>query len=722
MNSVLLAIALLSPTLAESTAAHSCASRFEAAPTPMDTAKVDTGVTLHGVTVTGNKKRDAQMQSSVNTVVVDRNYLATNFAGSLMQSLEGVPGVKARSIGSGQSKPTIRGLGFNRMVVAEDGIKHEGQQWGDDHGLEIDQFAIDRIEIVKGPGALTYGSDAIGGVVNIYSNYIPTRPFQGSASVFTRTNNESLGLSARLEGRSKRFYWRSHLTAIDYADYRVPTDSIEYYSYRIGLHKQRLRNTAGKELNGSLTLGYIGDYFRSTLKVTNTYSKSGFFANAHGLEVRLSDIDYDRSRRDIDLPYQSVNHLKVMSNNVYYWGDIVLKGNLAFQNNRRREYAEPTSHGYMPNPGRTLERQFDKNTYTAQLEMAMPLGQRHSFKAGASAEYQHNRRKGWGFILPDFETLALGAYAYDRYSISRDLVVNAGVRYDHGRTKIHSYNDWYKTPVSATDSVFKERSGRAGRTFSSLTWSAGINYALGHWVFKANVGKSFRMPIPKELGADGVNYHIFRYEKGNAALSPEESYQVDAGIGWSNDVLSVQVDPYLNYFPNYIYMNPTPNYYEGLQLYQYMQSRVLRYGVELQANWKILPSLEAEFKGEYLYAEQLSGAKKGYTLPFSTPPSMDFGLKYTFCLQPEHEGFVALNVHAVADQNEIVPPEKPTPGHYTLNMTAGKMFTFRDYTLRVSLNASNLLDRRYYDHTSYYRLMNIPEPGRNMALMVAVNF
>lgn len=687
-----------------------------------DSAVVDSALTLHGVTVMGNRKRDIQMKSSISTVVVDRDYLSTNFAGSLMQTLEGVPGVKAMSIGSGQSKPAIRGLGFNRMVVAEDGIKHEGQQWGNDHGLEIDQFAVDRVEIVKGPGALLYGSDAIGGVINIYGNHVPTQPLQGSASLFTRTNNESIGLSARLEGRQRRFYWHTHFTAIDYADYKVPTDSIEYYSYRIGLHKQRLRNTAGKELNGSVALGYVGNNLRSVFKVSNTYAKSGFFANAHGLEVRLSQIDYDHSRRDIDLPYQSVNHLKLMSHNTYYLGHAVLEGSLAFQNNRRKEYTEPVSHGYMPKPGGTLERQFDKNTYTAQLGIAAPLGDRHRLKAGAGAEYQHNRRSGWGFIIPDFETMSVGAYVYDRYTLTRDLIVNVGMRYDYSRTKIHAYYDWYKTPTEGLDSVYNERSARTNRTFGSLTWSAGVNYATGQWLLKANVGKSFRTPIPKELGADGVNYHIFRYEKGNANLDPEESYQVDASISWGNDVVNVQIDPYLNYFPNYIYMNPTPNYYEGLQLYQYTQSRVLRYGIEAQATWKVTASLEAEVKGEYLHARQKSGPKKGYSLPFSPPASADVALKYAFCRQPGHEGFVSVGIHVVADQTETVPPEKPTPGYYTLNMTAGKVFTIGKNTLKLSFNADNLLNRRYFDHTNYYRLMDIPEPGRNMALMATVNF
>ncbi|MCR5077155.1 MAG: TonB-dependent receptor [Prevotella sp.] len=683
----------------------------------------DSSIVMQDVTVLGNRQKDFQMKTSVNAVSIDKQFLQTNFSGSLMQTLSGIPGVKAMSIGSGQSKPTIRGLGFNRMVVTQDGIKHEGQQWGDDHGLEIDQFAVDHIEVVKGPAALLYGSDAIGGVINLYGNYIPTKKLQGSASLFSRTNNESLGLSARLEGTGEHLYWKANATLIDYADYKVPTDKIQYYSYDINLKDKRLRNTAGLERDGSVTLGYKGYNFHTELKLSDAYSKSGFFANAHGLEVRLSDIDYDHSRRDIDLPYQSVNHLKVMSHTVYQQGGLALEADFAYQNNHRKELSEPVSHGYMPTPPGSLEREFRKNTYTGNLQMRLALGSQHTLSAGASAEYQHNRRSGWGFIIPDFETMSFGAYAFDRYTLTKDLILNAGLRYDHVRTSIHSYHDWFKTPTSETDSVFKERSSDLRRSFNSLTWSAGINYATGNWLLKANIGKSFRVPIPKELGTDGVNYHIFRYEKGNPDLDPEESYQLDAGIHWGNGRFTVQLDPYLNYFPNYIYMNPTPNYYEGLQWYHYTQSRVIRYGFELQAEWQFLPFLSAGIKGEYLHAEQLSGEKKGFSLPFSTPWSADGTLRYIFCRhQPGNEGFIAINLHLTGRQDDIVPPESPTPGYCTLNLTAGKDFAFGDKRLRLSLNAENLLNRRYYDHTSFYRLIDVPEPGRNVALMIGFDF
>ncbi|MBR5257225.1 MAG: TonB-dependent receptor [Bacteroidales bacterium] len=678
----------------------------------------DTTEVLGPATIYGESRRQELMHLTLGSVEVGRNYIENNFSGTLAQSLSTIPGVQARAIGSGQSKPAIRGLGFNRIAVAVDGIKHEGQQWGDDHGLEIDQFAVDRVEVIKGPGALMYGSDAIGGVLGIYTNYLPTEPFEGRVNLFGRSNNLSAGLSARLQGRSGPFYWKLHLTGSDYADYKVPTDEIEYYSYRIPLKNGTLRNTAGQERDASLILGFVGPRFRNDFKVSETWSKSGFFANAHGLEVRLSDIDYDASRRDIDLPWQSVNHLTVHNHSHFHGNGFTLDGDLAWQMNHRQERSEPVSHGYMPIPPDDKERDFLKHTLTGKLGGKIVLSEQNLLQTGVDAEFQHNRRDGWGFIIPDFETLSGGVYVTDRHTVSESLNFNGGVRYDHAYTSIHGYTDWFPTPDEAGTPVYKQRSGDIQRDFDSFTWSLGAAWSPGRWVLKANVGKSFRVPIPKELGADGVNYHIFRYEKGSPDLQPEKSYQLDAGINWMGEKLSFRVDPYLNWFPNYIYLNPGSSYYEGLQMYTYTQAQVLRTGFEAQVTYQLFRFLELEAKGEYLWARQMSGAKKGYTLPFCPPWKAVFSARYSFL----EDGFVLFDVRVAGRQDQIVPPEKPTEGWYTLNLSAGKNYPLGPIVLKTGIQVENLLNRRYYDHTNYYRLIGVPEPGLNASLMLGVDF
>ena len=701
---------------------------------PMDTTRTEAhadsiarmireGVTLGEVVVEGsNGNKYRQMRSALNTINVTKRYLEANFGGSLMQTLERIPGVKAMNIGSGESKPVIRGLGFNRVVIAENGIKHEGQQWGDDHGLETDQYAVERTAVIKGPAALNYGSDAIGGVIDLRSDQVPEERLRGGANLFARSNNESIGTALRVTGREGRFWYKANATLISYADYRVPADSIPYYSYYIKLKDRRLRNTAGRELDGSLMLGYEGDRLKSYVRLAEVNRRSGFFANAHGLEVQMSDIDYDSARRDIDLPYHTVNHRSAMSHTEWQWSGGKVEGDLAYQHNRQREFAEPVSHGYMPVPPNTLERSFNKHTATANLHARMRFG-KHTVRAGMNAEYQHNRRGGWGFILPDFERFTLGGYLSDRFAPRDNLILSAGIRLDRGKVDIHGYRDWYKTPTASGDSVFTQRAADFGRLFRNFSWSIGINRLGNHFSLKANLGKSFRIPIAKELGMDGINYNIFRYEKGNADLKPEVSYQLDAGASYERGRVAFELTPYLNYFPNYIYLNPTADYREGLQLYYYTQSRVFRWGFEASLSYRLLPRLRLSAEGEYLHARQLSGEKKGYSLPFSTPWSARAELRYELPeRQPGDTGFAALEWVVVGSQREIVPPEEPTPGHQLLNAAIGKSFRLREQTLRLTLRGENLLNRRYFDHTSFYRLIGVPEPGRNFSLMLAWDF
>ncbi len=676
--------------------------------------------TLQPVTITAQKER-AESESQ-NSSEVTAEYIERHLAGSLAQSIEGVAGVKAVSIGTGLSRPTIRGLGFNRMVVSENGIKHESQQWGDDHGLEIDQFAVDKIEVLKGPAALLYGSDAVGGVLDITSNAIPGSPFEASVSTFGRSNNESYGFSTRIGGRKKGFFYRVGLTMSDFSDYRVPTDSIQYYSYWIHLKEGRLRNTAGNELDGRLMLGYTNNNnFRTDLTVSDVYCRSGFFANAHGMEVRLSDIDYDNSRRDVDLPYQWVNHLKVQSHTLWQVGTVGLTADVAWQHNLREELSEPVAHGYMPRPADSLERSFDKHTLSANLGLKVPLGERHTLHAGLQGEYQHNRRGGWGFIVPDFDVMTGGTYLTDQWDVSPSLTLNGGLRYDFGQLDIDAYNDWFTTPDASGNATYRQRSAELHRTFNNLCFSLGVNWHNEKWVLKANIGKAFRMPIAKELGADGINYHIFRYEQGNAELDPEKSYQLDLGLVrymLKGQRMLIEFDPYINYFPNYIYLNPTAEYEEGLQLYRYMQTKALRTGAELRVVYRASLHWEGEVRGALCHASQLSGEKRGYTLPFAVPASADVDLHYLF----GDDGLVCLNLHLVAPQNDIVPPEKPTSGYGTLNLSVGNKFNLRQGNLYINLQANNLLNTRYYDHTSYYRLIDVPEPGRNLSININFKF
>lgn len=695
---------------------------------------------LQEVVIEDNYAEERKKEETLNIEVVNDDYLKKNMGGSLMQSLERLPGVSTIEIGSGQSKPVIRGLSFNRVVVIENGIKHEAQQWGSDHGLEIDQYAVDNIEIIKGPASLMYGSDAIGGVVDMNDRKIPIKnTFGGTVDLTGKTNNDFLGTSINLYGRKKGFFAEFRATILDYGDYKVPTDSVDIYSYRAGLYKHHLRNTAGKEQDLHFSFGIIQPKYQSRFYISNIHSKSGFFANAHGLEPRSVDTDlHDKSSRDINDPYQTVNHFKITNATHIECRNGELELKLGYQHNFRQEWSQYVSHGYMPanfpdsiddfDPD--LEREFDKQVYTGNLKYTQQINSQTKIIGGINSEYQGNKINGRGFILPSFHQLNVGAYVIGKYTISDKQNLQAGIRYDYGQIKTEEYYDWFTSPVitdNDTTYEYLQRAENLNLHFSNISWSLGYNYYGEKWLYKVNIGKSFRMPIAKELGANGVNYHHFSYEVGDPDLSPEISYQLDAGIEYKDNDFAIGATPFLNYFSNYIYLNPTSKhdrlYGNGNQVYEYTQSQVLRFGGEVHAHYQLLRSLRLGILGEYVYSEQQSGEKKGYTLPFSPPASAILNATYR-----KQQLWIMQNIYCsvdyrlTAEQNNIVPPEVKTDGYQVINIGMGGNINVNNQSINISFQINNLLDTKYFNHTSFYRLINVPEAGRNFILNVTIPF
>ena len=693
---------------------------------------------LADVTIKDKHVENRRKAESLNIEIVNQDFIQRNLGGSLMKSLERLPGIKTIGIGSGQSKPLIRGLGFNRVVVVEKGIKHEGQQWGADHGLEIDQFATGEIELIKGSASFIYGSDAIGGVIDILPVAIPVpNSLGGSVDLIGKSNNNLYGTSTNFYGRNKKWFFNSRFTYQNYADYRVPATKVYVYDYEVNLNNNRLRNTAGRETGIHFNAGFVGDKSKSLFYLSNTYTKSGFFANAHGLEPRRVDEQlHDNSDRDILHPYQSVNHFKIINRSSFQLENHNIEVEIGYQKNFRQEFSHYVNHGFMPPiyPSSLLiqsdlEREFDKSVYSANLKDRVKINA-HELTLGINAESQHNNIDGWSFLVPAFNQNTIGAFAYDKFKISENLLLHGAIRYDRAQINMFEYKDWFPSQVNINGNFEQQNLQRAAnlnRTFNSLVWSAGLNYNLSNFSLKANVGKSFRMPIAKELGANGVNYHYFSYEKGNPNLSAEKSYQVDLTLGWSDAKWSVQLSPFYNYFPNYIYLNPTSghdySYGAGNQIFEYEESRVQRFGGEIQLKYEIFKNLSTHFLGEILQAKQLSGDKKGFTLPFSPPASALFNLTYSPKLDTKLSNtYFSVDYRITSRQENIVPPEKKTPGYQLVNIQIGTKISLFENPIQVSIQAQNLFDTKYLNHTSFYRLIELPEAGRNLIFSVKIPF
>lgn len=708
--------------------------------------KADTIIHLKEVVIVKGMPDEQQRTNPLSSTTVNRQRLLENQQGSLMKTLSQLPGLSTIDIGSGQSKPLIRGLGFNQVVVVENNIKHEAQQWGMDHGLEIDQYTVEQATVIKGPASLQYGSDAIGGVIDLKSGLMPQPYTQGGSIDLTgKSNNNLLGGSLWLYGRQQRLWGSLRVTLIDHGDDRVPTDSISIYSYKAALHDRRVRNTAGEAFNVQAVLGWVDRHYLGSLTLSNVHTKNGFFANAHGLEPRNVDTDlHDSSDRDILNPHQEVNHVKMLLSNTWLLGPHRLQADAGYQHNLRKEWSLYVSHGYMPalfpdsmtfDP--LLERGFDKTVWSAHIKANFRLSQPSNLVTGLASEHQSNRIEGRGFLIPAFNQSTLGGYALINHNVTKQLILQAGLRYDISHLKTKAYSDWFPTPLSNDETmnptegaiswIYLQRAASLNRRFNNLSWSAGLAYNQLPWSLKVNVGKSFRMPIVKELAANGVNYHRFSYEVGDPSLSPEVAYQADVSLGVETERFHLTVSPFIQHFPNYIYLNPTSEhdhlYGNGNQVFYYTQAKVRRYGGELTARFLLSKYWNLGLSGDYIHSRQLSGSKKGYALPFSPPASLRPSVRWeTDKWGLLHQPYAALSLEMVATQTNVVPPEEVTPGHSTLDLTLGTTLPLRRQPVLLSLQVQNLLNQVFFNHTSYYRLINLPEPGRNMVVSLRFPF
>lgn len=232
---------------------------------------------LEGVEIRSDRRRHLRKTESLSIDLIDRDFLEQNRGGSLMQSLRQMPGLNAMDVGTGSAKPVIRGMSFYRVLVAQNGIRLGGQQWSSHTGLSIDQHCIDRMEIIKGPASLKYGSDAIGGVINILPGSVPDNgSFSGNLSLSGKSNSGWLGGSIRLAARRGDYYVRVQGTRNNFGDFQVPGTgsfilpapvSAAEASHTVELDGDNIPNTAGNESGLSVVTGVIKPWGSSSIEL-----------------------------------------------------------------------------------------------------------------------------------------------------------------------------------------------------------------------------------------------------------------------------------------------------------------------------------------------------------------------------------------------------------------------------------------------------------------------
>ena len=689
-----------------------------------------TSLELSEIVVESNHYKTGPKEHTLSMEIIDLEYLKRNRKGTLVNSLEDLPGVNAINTGVGISKPVIRGLSFNRVIVNDKGVKQEGQQWGTDHGLEIDMFAPGRVEVVKGPSSLMYGSDGLGGVINVFPPSLPDPGVhRGSFQSIYKTNNQSMSTSTSMEGNLNDKVYRLRFSTQDFGDYRVPAETFNYNGYNLRLYDQQLKNTAGNERNLTAMVGVKQNWGYSTLTFSNFHQKAGFFVGAIGIP-RAYQLTSDGNNRNIDLPNQVINHFKVISNSNILLGKSWLELDLGYQNNYRQELSNPHAHGKGPRPEGTLAHALRLQTYSLNARYFIHLSERHSRIIGVQGQQQINTRSGFEFLLPEFTSSSVGAFVFEELNFADKLTTTAGVRFDYANRHISSFQE----PIYSNETTIEryyQRNGDINSDFYNFSGATGLSYYPSKILnAKLNLGTSFKVPTAAELSMNGIHHGTFRHERGDQTLTSESGFQGDLSLSFQKPNFSFVISPFMSLFQGFIYLAPTAQFSssldpdafpEGGQVFQYRQHDAFFTGGEVSADYHPVKDLHLHAAYEYVYNYNFDTK---LPLPFTPPPSIFLEVNYHLPLPFSwlEETRIGTSFKYVQDQNRVDRNERTTPGYQLIGLNIGTTISVGKFSADLIIAVQNLIDQRYFNHLSRYRLLNLPEQGRNVNFSLNIPF
>jgi iron complex outermembrane receptor protein len=691
-------------------------------PVTQDFVLTDAYVEESAIVVTGLSKATQIKRNPVPIVAISHDYLATNISTNAIDAIAKIPGVRAVTTGPNVSKPFIRGLGYNRILTLYDGIRQEGQQWGDEHGIEVDQYAVDRVEVIKGPASLSFGSDALAGVVNL----IPTQPAPegkmiGDVTLDYQTNNRNIGGSAMLGATKNGLEWMariSHKQAVDYQDKidgRVfgtaynETDA----SASLGLHRKWGYSHLDFVMYDDLQ--EIPDGGRDSL--TRQFTRQINEADSPRQIVPQHDLDSYK----IEKIHQHVQHYRVYSGNSFTLGEYGrLQVNLGFQRSVRQEFSHPVLYKL---PGLDLQ----QNTYTYDVKYFLPEFDNWNVTVGINGMYQdNNATNGTEFVIPSYHQFDIGPFLLAKKTFEK-LDVAGGIRFDS-----RSFNNYalYTQPdangfdqaVGGADTAGAMRQFTAYRkTFNGVSGSLGATYNFSDkFSVKANIARGFRAPNIAEISANGVHPGTNLYQLGNPNFKPEFSLQEDLGFVFSSHYVVATLDLFNNEISNYIYNQKlqmvnggdSTDKVSGLPYFRYTASKARLYGGEASIDIHPVKALHFENSFSLVYGKNEGAQPKAIGdsakyLPFIPPPHGISELRYEFNDRKDHiaHAFIKVQLEYSAAQNRAFiayNTETPTGGYTLFNAGIGGGITNKKgkTIVNIYLMGNNLFDVAYYDHLS----------------------
>lgn len=657
------------------------------------------------VVITGTPYSANNRTNSLAVVSINREKLAQSGGTNIIDAIAKVPGIAQVTTGGAISKPSIRGLGYNRVLTIIDGAREEGQQWGDEHGVQIDQYAAARIEVLKGPASLLYGSDALGGVINIIDDLVPASgDMNGSFTTNYSTNNGLIGSSLMLRGNDNGFVYRG----------RVSYKNAHGFAYK----GATVPNSGFNETNINGMIGLNKTWGYSHLNLSRFSTNVGLVEDGPDAMGSYLDedgnviSDSDARTRKIGLPFQKINHYRAALNSNILLGGGQLRSTFAFQRNIRQEFEETKDE-----PGLNL----GLNSYTYDVKYSFSNNKVWEPTIGLQGMYQTNTNTGEEFLVPDYTSNNIGAFAYLKRNFNNGAI-NAGVRYDYksidGKDLLEEHGDHHHHIFNAFNNSFSNLTGSLGFAFDIVQ-----NLNL-----KGNIGTGFRAPNIAELGANGVHHGTFRYEIGNSNLKQETSLQFDLGLTYQAESVTFGLNAYSNKIYNYIYLSnlngetiDAEDHHTGVNetypVYRFLQTGATLIGGEASIDFHLVKALH--FENTFAYVKGTND-KTNSPLPFIPAASLNNEIRFEPNLKGLDDSFIKIGLTNVFKQDRFDSFETQTDGYTLIDAGIGTSLKTKNGKINLWITGQNLGNKLYYNHLSRYKLAGIHNPGRNVSFGVTI--
>ncbi len=695
---------------------------------------------LHEIVITGLSGSAEKNRTPIPISTIPTIELLQTSSTNIIDALAKQPGISQVTTGAGISKPVIRGLGFNRVVVVNDGIRQEGQQWGDEHGIEVDEYAVSKVEILKGPASLAYGSDALAGVINFISSAtLPEGKIGGNILANYQTNNGLIGYSANLAGNRRGFIWDlrySHKMAHAYQN--------KYDGYV--LNSGFKENTFGGVLGFSRSWGYSHLHFSAYQMVPGIVegdrdSATGNFLKPFSFndttEIFVAGTNADFRSYTPGIPYQKINHFKAVLNNSFILGDGSLKATIGWQQNQRQEFGDVLAKD-------DYGLYFQLNTVNYDLKYIFADQNEFQLSTGIGGMLQGSQNKGTEFLIPEYDLFDIGVFALAQKRIDK-LDISVGLRYD---SRTQSGKELYLNAegeqVSSTEPEASLKFGPFKSSFTGISGSVGLTYQFSEILFtKLNLSRGFRAPNIAEISANGVHEGTINFILGDPTLKPENSLQLDYAIGLNSEHITAEVDLFTSNISNFIFLRKLEgaaggdSLSEGHTTFKYGSGDAQLSGGEFSIDIHPHPLdwLHFENTFSYVLSRQKDQPDSTRYLPFMPAPKIDSELKATVKKIGNiiANGYMKIEVENYLKQDKFYTAfgtETETPAYTLVNVGIGTDVIRKSKTLcSIYMNVNNLTDVAYQSHLSRLKYAAVNEVtgrrgvynmGRNVSIKVIV--